>query len=107
MISLACHVRRSAVSYMPMPVVGGYLAFIGFFCLETGVGLAISETMTTVTDWTHLLKAESLLLATPALASGFVLSWLSRKVTNDAALPLAMVAIPGFFYIVIILSGVG
>lgn len=90
-----------------MPVVGGYLAFIGYFCLEAGIGLAISETMTNVTDWAHLAKPESLLLAIPALVSGFVLTWLSRNVTNDSALPLAMVAIPGFFYFVIFVSGVG
>ena len=30
------------VAYLPLPVVGGYLAFIGYFCLEAGVALCIS-----------------------------------------------------------------
>ena len=29
----------SLVQYLPMPVVGGYLAFIGFFCFEAGLSL--------------------------------------------------------------------
>ena len=90
-----------------MPVVGGYLAFIGYFCLEAGVGLAISQSMSTLGDWAHLIKPQTLLLATPALAAGFVLTWLSRNVRNDAALPLAMVVIPAIFYFVVFVSGVG
>ena len=90
-----------------MPVVGGYLAFIGYFCLEAGVGLAISVTMSTVGDWAHLANAEALMLATPALVAGLILTWLSRNATNDATLPLAMVAIPGVFYLVIAFSGMG
>jgi hypothetical protein len=90
-----------------MPVVGGYLAFIGWFCLVAGIGLAISENMTSLPDLVHLANPAALLLAAPALVAGFILTWLSRNVTNDAALPLAMVAIPGAFYLVIAVTGVG
>ena len=27
------------VQYLPLPVVGGYLAFIGLYCLEAGLSL--------------------------------------------------------------------
>jgi hypothetical protein len=97
----------SAVSYLPMPVIGGYLAFIGYFCLEAGVGLAISDTIMSVTDWSLLLQPSVFLLAFPALVAGLVLTWLSRSVKNDAALPMAMIIIPGIFYVVIFVSGVG
>lgn len=90
-----------------MPVVGGYLAFIGYFCLEAGVGLAISNTIINVTDWSLLFQPSLLLLAAPALIAGFVLTWVSRNVKNDAALPLAMIVIPGIFYIIIFLTEVG
>lgn len=75
--------------------------------MEAGVGLAISKTMLTVGDWALLGNPKVLVLATPALVAGFVLTWTSRKIRNDAALPLAMVAMPGLFYIVIFVSGVG
>jgi len=97
----------SAVSYLPMPVIGGYLAFIGYFCLEAGIGLSISVAMTSLQDWVYLFNPQAILLATPALVSGLVLTWLSRNSTNDAALPLAMVAIPVFFYAIVWFSGVG
>jgi hypothetical protein len=33
----------SLVSYLPAPVVGGYLAFIGYFCLIAGVNLCVPD----------------------------------------------------------------
>ena len=79
----------------------------GYFCLEAGIGLAISESMTTLKDWLFLCNPQALLLATPALLSGLVLTWLSRNSTNDAALPLVMILIPALFYVIIWLSGAG
>jgi hypothetical protein len=90
-----------------MPVVGGYLAFIGYFCLEAGVGLAISNTIINVTDWLLLFQPSLFLLAAPALVAGFVLTWVSRNIKKDAALPLAMVVIPGIFYVIIFVTGIG
>ena len=34
-----------AVSFLPMPVVGGYLAYIGYFCILAGTSLCISQPM--------------------------------------------------------------
>jgi SulP family sulfate permease len=96
-----------AVSYLPMPVVGGYLAFIGFFCLQAGVGLCISESIMTPRDWAYLLDPENILLATPGLLSGLLMTIVSRKVDSDAALPALMVLIPAVFYIVIFSTGIG
>lgn len=87
-------------------VIGGYLAFIGYFCLEAGVALCISEPMTTLSDWSYLLDPHSLLLATPGLLSAGILTLISRKASNDAILPLAMVIIPAVFYAVLYVSGV-
>lgn len=30
----------SIVQYLPMPVIGGYLAFIGYFCGQAGLAFA-------------------------------------------------------------------
>jgi len=94
------------VSYLPMPVIGGYLAFIGYFCLEAGVALCIGKSMTTLSDWRYLLEPHSLLLATPGLLSAGLLTIISRKATNDALLPLTMVLIPATFYAVLFVSGI-
>eukprot|EP00957_Ditylum_brightwellii_P097704 7441168-Ditylum_brightwellii.AAC.1 len=53
------------VSYIPLPTIGGYLAFIGYFCLEAGIGLCISENMTEMQDWKYLLSKQNCILALP------------------------------------------
>lgn len=90
-----------AVSYLPMPVVGGYLAFIGYFCVQAGISLSISLPMMSIVDWDLLFDPHNLLLATPALLAGLVLTLTSRTATNSGVLPLVMVSIPALFYIVL------
>ena len=102
------HECTSAVSYLPMPVIGGYLAFIGYFCFEAGVGLAISENIMSITDWTILYtKPSTFVLALPTLVAGVVLTYITRNIKNDVALPCAMIVIPGIFYGIIFVSGIG
>ena len=94
-----------AVAYLPLPVVGGYLAYIGYFCFEAGVALCISHPIMKPSDWGHLFDDKSLLLATPGIIAGIFLTLVSRKCSNDAILPISMVAIPLAFFIVMFISG--
>ena len=94
-----------AVSYLPMPVVGGYLAYIGYFCCQAGVALCISTPLNTLSDWGNLLDWHNLLLAIPGLGAGLILTLASRNISNDAALPLIMVAIPAMFYVLLWVTG--
>lgn len=94
-----------AVSYLPMPVVGGYLAFIGFFCIQAGLALCISKSITILPEWRFLFEPGKLILAIPGLLAGFVLTIVSRKATNSGVLPLVMVTIPALFYLIIWQSG--
>jgi sulfate permease, SulP family len=85
-----------------MPVVGGYLAFIGYFCLMAGVALCIGKNMTQLSDWTYLLDTKLFVLAFPGLVSGLLLSLISRYSTNnDVLFPLIMVLIPISFYCIL------
>eukprot|EP00956_Cyclotella_meneghiniana_P004846 scaffold5991_cov73-Cyclotella_meneghiniana.AAC.6 len=93
------------VSYLPMPVIGGYLAFIGWFCLQAGVALCISESMMELSDWKYMLDPYNCLLATPGLLAALLLTYISRKATNDAILPATMILIPTVFYIIMYLTG--
>ena len=97
----------NVVSYLPMPVVGGYLAFIGYFCLQAGVALSIDKAMVSIADWSYLADPHLLLLAVPALLAGVLLTITSRSATNDAVLPLVMVGIPALFYVIVFASGYG
>ena len=44
----------SIVQYVPLPTIGGYLAFVGLFCLKSGVtlatGVAVSPTLPAVQE---------------------------------------------------------
>lgn len=94
-----------AVSYLPMPVVGGYLAFIGYFCCEAGVALCISQPLMDLKDWLVVFEPQNLMLAVPGLVTGLVLTLTSRLATNSGVLPLIMVAIPALFYLVLWICG--
>lgn len=78
----------------------------GYFCFEAGVALCIGKPMTELKHWAYLLEPQSLLLATPGLLSALLLTIISRKATNDAILPLAMVLIPASFYALLLIFGV-
>lgn len=86
-------------------MVGGYLAFIGYFCCQAGVALCISKPLISFTDWAYLGHPHLLLLAAPGLVAGLILTLTSRKIANDAALPLVMVIIPALFYIILYCCG--
>jgi len=92
------------VSYLPLPVVGGYLAFIGYFCFIAGIGLSVSQSMiggNFISDIELLCNRKTIFLAIPGLISGIVLAVICRYAKSDATLPLTMIAIPLGFYIVL------
>jgi SulP family sulfate permease len=94
-----------AVAYLPMPVVGGYLAFIGYFCCQAGVALCISQPIMTLGDWKYVFEPKNLMLAVPGLVTGVVLTLTSRLATNSGVLPLVMVSIPALFYMTLYFTG--
>jgi sulfate permease, SulP family len=53
------------VSYLPMPVVGGQIVFIAFFCFRAGLALCVGQALDTVPAWlgmaTDEVRARSLL----------------------------------------------
>ncbi|CAM9881498.1 unnamed protein product, partial [Ectocarpus fasciculatus] len=93
------------VAYLPMPVVGGYLAFIGLFCLEAALGLSTGKDIRGLDTWGMLFNHRDLLLCLPCLVIGVLWSWVSRRYQHFAVLPLTMLAVPAVFYIALALSG--
>lgn len=56
------------VAYLPIPVIGGYLAFIGLFCGQAGLGLMAHTTVHTPLD-IFKLDAEQWMLMGPSSMS--------------------------------------
>ena len=98
----------SLVQYLPMPVIGGYLAYIGFFCGQAGLGLMAGVELDGIGDWPELLAPSAdplmpapLLRVAPGLVLGVGLYALVTNVRHDFALPGAMIAIVAAFYFVL------
>ncbi|GMI36444.1 hypothetical protein TrRE_jg3586 [Triparma retinervis] len=85
-----------AVAYIPNSVVGGYLAFIGYFCLQAGVALCVSRPMSTIASWSAVADGEGFRLALPGVAAGAAMLWVSRK--RAELLPHIMMAVPLAFF---------
>lgn len=87
------------ISYLPMPVIGGYLAFIGFFCLQAGLTLCTGIEVSKYSDFLLLINWDSLTLAFPGIFFGFLLSYVSARSTVWYSLPVCILIIPSSFYI--------
>ncbi|KFM27070.1 Uncharacterized protein C24H6.11c [Auxenochlorella protothecoides] len=96
----------SLVQYVPLPVIGGYLAFVGYFCLAAGVSLAsgvhIDEDPMT---WAGLASADALLRLVPALLLLLLITAVQRRFSHPLALPLLLAAAPVVFYVVLAAGG--
>ncbi len=55
------------ISYLPVPVVGGYLAFIGAFCIGAGVSFCTGITINGYQDIISLFNKKTVLLVLPGL----------------------------------------
>jgi SulP family sulfate permease len=92
------------VQYLPMPVVGGYLAFIGFFCFEAGLSLMAHTEITGVGDFGKLWHSDWNQIW-PGVVSGLVIYAVLRYTRSASVLPLSMAVMLASFYAVLGLSG--
>mmetsp|Transcript_15625 Transcript_15625/g.43700 ORF Transcript_15625/g.43700 Transcript_15625/m.43700 type:complete len:952 (-) Transcript_15625:452-3307(-) len=95
----------SLVQYVPVPVVGGYLAYVGYFCCFAGVSLAANQPMETLADWAKVMNLTSLIRILPMLGTWLALHLTVHNVTHPLGLPATICAIPLLFYIVLYASG--
>ena len=96
----------SIIQYIPMPVIGGYLAFIGFYCGQAGLAMMAGVVgVSSIADWGLFLSFKSMILLLPGVLAGSGMYVLLRRVKSPYVLPLCMAAILVSFYVVLFLSG--
>ncbi|EQC26637.1 hypothetical protein SDRG_15577 [Saprolegnia diclina VS20] len=95
----------SFVQYLPMPVVGGYFAFIGFFCLQAGLSMMSGHEISNLLDWGELANTKAVILCLPGLAAGVFLFVVTQRVKHFAVLPTCMFTIVSLFYFGMLVSG--
>ncbi|GLD99565.1 hypothetical protein PINS_up008291 [Pythium insidiosum] len=93
------------VSYLPMPVVGGYLAYIGLFCLYAGLSLSTGLVINDFTSLLQLLTVQNIVLSVPGLIGGALLLVVSQRCENSFALPACILGMPIAFYVLLWLLG--
>ncbi|KAL4431193.1 hypothetical protein ABPG75_006449 [Micractinium tetrahymenae] len=86
------------VQYVPLPVVGGYLCFVGYFCLAAGVSLASGVQVGGLASWAQLASKEALVKLAPALVLVALITLVLHRVKSPFALPALLVATPAAFY---------
>ncbi|RHY30459.1 hypothetical protein DYB32_004305 [Aphanomyces invadans] len=96
----------SFVQYLPMPVVGGYLSFIGFYCFEAGLSMMSGQVINSILDWGRLTTSlKPLLLCVPGILGGAFLFVATQRVNHYTTLPASMLLLLVLFYLCLFVSG--
>ncbi|KAF0736146.1 hypothetical protein AaE_009015, partial [Aphanomyces astaci] len=95
----------SFVQYLPMPVVGGYFAFIGFFCLQAGVAMMSGKEVKEITDWAQLTDLKSFYLCAPGIVAGIFMWVVTQRIQHFTILPMCMLTILALFFGSMAVSG--
>lgn len=99
---LASHVQK-----LPTSVIGGYLAYIGFFCGKGGIGIMSESNVDHWSDWIHIFtNSKSCILIFPGLCGGILIFCLVRKVRHMLTLPTCIISIIVLFYAILEYSGI-
>lgn len=94
------------VSYLPMPVVGGYLAFIGLFCLYAGLSLSTGLVINDFSSLLQLANVREIVLCVPGMVGGLALLLVSQRCENSFALPACILGMPIAFFVLLSLMGI-
>jgi len=86
---------------LPPSVVGGYLAFIGFFCGQAGLALMASVNVTGLSQWYKFFNVNSLILLTPGVIGGCFIYYSVRTFRHMSVLPTCIVMLMVVFYVIL------
>jgi len=95
----------SYVSLLPMPVVGGYLAFIGLFCGQGGLSLMSKVQVSGIMEWYKFGHEKEIILFLPGLIGGIIIYSSIRIIKHMAVLPCAVASIVILFYVTLMING--
>ena len=86
---------------LPPSVVGGYLAFIGFFCGQAGLALMASVNVTGLSQWYKFFNTDALILLTPGVLGGCFIYYSVRTFRHMSVLPTCIVMLMVVFYVIL------
>ena len=83
---------------LPSSVVGGYLAYIGFFCDQAGLALMAQADVRGPADWPRLWHGDRFRLLAPGVLGGAATYLTVRTCRRAAVLPGTIVLLATAFY---------
>lgn len=86
------------VQMLPTSVVGGYLAFIGWFCGMAGIGLMAGQSSV---SFKEITEDGSWPFVIPGIFGGIIIYVAVRQLKHVAVLPSCMIALLLLFYLVL------
>ncbi|KAL7537523.1 hypothetical protein ACHAXR_007882 [Thalassiosira sp. AJA248-18] len=90
---------------LPSSVVGGYLAYIGFFCGQSGLALMASVDVTGLAEWYKFFNWTALTFLTPGVLGGCTIYFSVRTFRHMAVLPSCIVMLMIAFYGILYATG--
>ncbi|KAG6572529.1 Sulfate Permease (SulP) Family [Phytophthora cinnamomi] len=94
-------------SYLPIPVIGGYLAFIGTFWFYAGFALCTGLVVNDVESMARVFyNAHDVLLCVPGFLGGIFFLVVSQRYDNSFILSGVIMAMPVVFFLIILMSGI-
>ena len=88
----------SVVQYIPVPVIGVTVAYIGFFCGRAGIAMMTGLIADDMILLDNIFKPEMLTLWVPGVLLGLVMYSALRNISSPYILPIFMVSTLCGFY---------
>jgi len=95
----------SLVQYLPMPVIGGYLAFIGYIMAQAGLSFMTQEQILSIKDWPKLFHTCALLRLIPGVFLGVFMYVSIRRLRHALVLPGCMAIAVCLFFVILFSTG--
>ncbi|KAM3572911.1 hypothetical protein VYU27_005111 [Nannochloropsis oceanica] len=95
----------SAVTYIPMAAVSGYLAFIGLFAFNAGISFMTETQLDSIASWRHLDAPSDLVKLAPGLALGVGMFIALRHIHHVLTLPGTLALSVVIFYVILSVLG--
>lgn len=95
----------SIVKALPTPVVGGYLAFIGFFCGQGGMTMMSGIQVSSVLEWNKFFQGDALIFVLPGILGGFSIYFMARIAKSMFVLPICIIGMLVLFYSILGMVG--
>lgn len=93
------------VNYIPLPVIAGYLSYVGFFCIQSGLSLAINRDLDSLLSWLELFHPGAIVRLLPAIVSCIMMVMTMKRVSHPMGLPGLLISLIVVFHVVLFISG--